>query len=131
MNVPTNRSLRQVRVTSSAQGEGTFIRQAGPPGHVGHVILLVEPATGDGLTFEWAVPETAIPERFAQAVLRGIQAACSADGPFRDCAFTQTRVRIIDGLYHETDSRERSYEIASALAFEDAIQRAGGVTDAI
>jgi elongation factor G len=130
MNVPTNKAIRSVRVMSSAQGEGKFIRQAGPPGHVGHVIMLVEPATGDGLTFEWAVPESAIPERFSQAVLRGIHLTCSEDGPFRDCAFTQTRVRIIDGSYHEIDSRERSYEMASAFAFEDAVQRAGGVTNA-
>lgn len=130
MTVPTNKALRRVRVMSSAQGEGKFIRQAGPPGHYGHVIMLVEPCAGDGLTFEWAVSEAAILERFSQAVLRGIQLSCSEDGPFRDCAFTQTRVRIIDGSYHEIDSRERSYEIASAFAFEDAIQRAGGVVNA-
>jgi elongation factor G len=112
---------------SSAQGEGKYIRQAGPPGHVGHVIMLVEPFASDGLTFEWAVAETAIPERFSQAVLRGIQLTCSEGGPFQDCAFTQTRVRIIDGSYHEIDSRERSYEMASAFAYEDAIQKAGGV----
>jgi elongation factor G len=93
--------------------------------------MLVEPVVGDGLTFEWAVPEAAIPERFSQAVLRGIQLTCSEDGPFHGCAFTQTRVRVIDGSYHEIDSRERSYEMASAFAFEDAVQKAGGVVQAV
>src|ERR1041385_4415943 len=97
MTVHPNKVLRRVRVMSSAQGEGKFIRQAGPPGHVGHVIMLVEPSLGDGLTFEWAVPEAAIPERFSQSVLRGIELTCSEDGPFHGCAFTQTKVRVIDG----------------------------------
>jgi translation elongation factor EF-G len=56
--------------------------------------------------------------------LRGIELTCAEDGPFHGCAFTQTRVRVIDGSYHELDSRERSYEMASACAFEDAVQKA-------
>ena len=130
MTIQPNRKRRLVRVTSSAQGEGMFVRQAGPPGHVGYVIMLVEPSPDDGLTLEWAVPEAAIPERFSQAVLRGIQFTCSEDGPFHGCAFTQTKVRVIDGAYHETDSRDRSYEMAGAFAFEDAVQKAGGVANA-
>lgn len=62
--------------------------------------------------------------------MRGIQFACSEEGPFHDCTFTQTRVLVIDGSYHEIDSRDRSYEMASAFAFADAIQKAGGIVQA-
>lgn len=130
MTIPPHSTPQLVRVLGSAQGEGKFIRQNGPPGHVGHVIMLVEPCSSAGLTFEWSVAEAAIPERFSPAVLRGLQLACSEHGPFHGCTFTHTRVRIIDGSYHEIDSRERSYEMASAFAFADAVQKAGGFTRA-
>lgn len=129
MTIQSDKSYRLVRVLGAAQGEGKFIRQAGPPGHYGHVVMVVEPSTDDGLTFVWSVGEAAIPERFSQAVMRGIDLTFAEAGQFHGCTFTLTRVRIIDGSYHEIDSRERSFEIASALAFANAVQRAGGVAE--
>ena len=130
MNIRPEGTQRLVRVVRSARAEGAYVRQMGPPGHYGHVVLIVEPSDTDGLTFVWAVGETAIPQIFSQSVLRGIQRTCSVDGPFQGCAFTRTTVRVIDGSYHDTDSKERSYEMASAMAFADAVHRAGGVDHA-
>lgn len=115
-----------VRVLGSAHGEGTYVRQQGPPGHYGHVILIVEASPNDGLTFQWEVAETAIPKVFAEAVQRGIQQTCEAHGAFAGSAFTRTAVRIIDGSFHDFDSRERSFELAAAQAFENAVRQAGG-----
>jgi elongation factor G len=128
---------RLVRVLRSAQGECIFVRQKGSLGHYGHVILVVEPSPDDGLTLEWAVNEATIPERFSKAVQRGIQLTCSAKnpdvvscwvdgGPFQGCAFTRTKVRIIDGSYHDYDSSEHSFEIAGSVAFSNAVKNAGG-----
>lgn len=115
-----------VRVRGSGRGEGSFIRQNGPPGHYGHVILIVEASPNDGLTFMWEVAETAIPKVYAEAVQRGIQRTCEAHGAFAGSAFTRTTVRIVDGSFHDFDSRERSFELAAAEAFENAVRQSGG-----
>src|SRR5690349_6443102 len=103
-----------------ARGEGRFVRQAGGLHRYGHVVLIVESAPAE-LSFSWEVFAEQIPDMFKDAVYRGVSRSFEPGGLFGSYISHGLRVRVVDGSWHETDSNEGSFEIASALALKDAI----------
>jgi elongation factor G len=109
-------------VTTAATAEGRFVRQSGGRGHYAVVKLTLEPSP-DGnevvdelqpgtLPRQFVVPaEQAIRDNFESGVLAGFEVI-------------NTKVRIIDGAWHDVDSSDVDFRLAAASAFRDAFMEA-------
>ena len=80
---------------------------------------------GTGFEFADEVVGGAIPRQFIPAVQHGVQKAmASASTGF---PFVDVRVTCDDGKHHSVDSSEAAFEMAGALAFNEAVAAAGTV----
>jgi elongation factor G len=111
----------------AANGEGRCQKQLGGRSHYGHVVVRVEPHTGQApVTIETQLPPNLIPREFVPAVLDGLKTAATI-GPLAACPLVYTRVVLIGGSTHPTDASEVGYMQAAELAFQDAAAKAGSV----
>lgn len=105
-----------------AEATGRFIRQTGGRGHYGVVRLRLEP--GDkGVSISNRLPEGAIPGEFLPAVEAGIREACEA-GCLAGYPIINLKATIVDGAYHEVDSSDLAFRLASIEAFREAFRHA-------
>ncbi len=112
---------------ASAEAEGRHKKQTGGHGQFAVVRLRLEPLErGAGFRFVDEVVGGAIPRPFIASVERGIERAMHRGGvlgfPVVDLQATCT-----DGKYHPVDSSELSFELAAALAFDEALKNAAPV----
>jgi len=127
-NVEANVGRPQVAyketITTSAEGEGKFIRQTGGRGQYGHVVLQIEPLEpGSGCQFEDRIVGGAIPREFIPAVIQGVQDAQQA-GVLAGYPVIDVKTILVGGSYHEVDSSELAFKIAGSMAFKEAMQKA-------
>jgi elongation factor G len=110
-----------------ATAEGRYIRQTGGRGQYGHVKIRIEPAGVDrGFVFENAVVGGAIPKEFIGACASGFEEAMES-GILAGYAMRDVKVTLLDGSYHEVDSSEMAFKIASSMAFKEGCRNAGVV----
>jgi elongation factor G len=114
-------------ITRDANIDTRFERQAAGKNQFAHLRLRLSPAErGAGLSFTSQAPPTSLPKQFVSAIEKGLRAAADsgilAGYPVVDVAFT-----LLDGSFHETDSSEMAFQVASAMAFRDACAKAGPV----
>ena len=124
-------------VSSVASAEARYVRQTGCPGHFAIVALRVEPLVDSDeilcenaiapITEQQALDEAkydTIPDEWISAVFVGIEQTAHS-GPAYGYPVAGVRVVLTGGRYHPVDSRALSFEVAAALAFTEALQRAG------
>ena len=61
---------------------------------------------------------------YIDAVISAIKVVLSEEGFVGDCLYA-TRIRVVDGAYHETDSKLSCYFVATIQAFRQALREAG------
>lgn len=111
-------------VTTSAEGEGRYVRQTGGRGQYGHTKVRIEPVDpGTGFLFENAIVRGVIPREFISAVERGVKEAMES-GVLAGYEMEDVKVTLCDGSYHEVDSSEIAFKIAGSMAFKHAVQKA-------
>ncbi|MBI2216035.1 MAG: elongation factor G [Candidatus Rokubacteria bacterium] len=110
-------------VRKPATAQGRFVRQTGGRGQYGDVTLEVEPAPGEGFSFENKIVGGAIPREYIPAVEKGIREALST-GVLASYPVVDVKVRLVDGSYHEVDSSEMAFKIAGSMGFKEACRRA-------
>jgi elongation factor G len=111
-------------IKNKAEAEGKYIRQSGGRGQYGHVKLKVEPLErGTGYEFENAIKGGVIPQEFVPAVEKGLKDAVSK-GVLAGYPLTDLKVTLYDGSYHEVDSSEIAFQIAGAMALQEATKLA-------
>jgi len=107
----------------TAVGEGKFVRQSGGRGQYGHVIAEVGPSEKE-FEFENAIVGGIIPREFIPAIEKGAKETFEkwvlAGYPVINVKF-----KVFDGSYHEVDSSEVAFKVATARAIQDAFQKAG------
>jgi elongation factor G len=114
-------------ITKKLEAVGKFIQQTGGHGQYGHVVLMLEPnEKGEGIIFENKIKGGAIPREFIPAVKQGVLEA-SESGTLGGYPVVDIKATLIDGSYHEVDSSELSFKIASEMAFKDGLRRGGAV----
>ena len=105
-------------------GEGRCVRRTGDGGEYGHAKIRVSPAVpGTGFEFQNALIGDAIPDRFVEAVRRGIEDALSC-GVLAGYRFEMFASKLYDASYHNSDSSEMAFKIAGTRAFQDAAKGA-------
>lgn len=111
-----------------AEAEGKYIRQSGGRGQYGHCWLRVEPLESGGAGFEFVeeIKGGAIPKEFIPAIQKGAKEAMTR-GVVAGYQLIDIKVTVFDGSFHDVDSSEAAFKIASSLAFQEACRRAGPV----
>ena len=111
-------------ITSSADGEGKFIRQSGGKGQYGHVVIKME-ANEKGKGVE-VINETvggSIPKEFIKPSTEGIIEAAN-NGVVAGYPVVDVIIRIVDGSFHDVDTSEMAFKMAGIFAFKDAMKAA-------
>lgn len=111
------------RETIQGKGEASYRhkKQSGGHGQFAEVHLRMEPFEG-GYEFVNAIVGGAIPKNFIPAVEKGVNEAMQR-GPLAGCVVENMRVTVYDGKYHDVDSSEMAFKIATRHAFKDAMAK--------
>jgi elongation factor G len=111
-------------ITKTIKSEGRFVRQSGGRGQYGHVWLTLEPqAPGKGFEFVNRIVGGTIPKEYISAVEKGVVEAMEK-GILAGYPMVDIKVTLIDGSYHEVDSSEMAFKIASSIGFKEGARRA-------
>ncbi len=114
-------------ITKPAEVNYRYVKQTGGKGQYAHVVLQVQPnEPGAGYVFESKVVGGVVPKEYIEPVNKGIQDAMES-GILAGYQVLDVKVTLTDGSYHEVDSSEMAFKIAGAMAFKDAMRKAGPV----
>ena len=121
---------RQPRIpyleTITAKGEAMYRhkKQSGGRGQFAEVHLRVEPLPrGEKFEFVDEVVGGTIPRQFIPAVEKGVRETCTT-GVIAGYPFVDVRAIVHFGKFHDVDSDEHSFKLASSQAFRAAVENA-------
>jgi elongation factor G len=111
-------------ISVSAEQRHRFVRQTGGKGMFADVSLRVDPQEpGKGFEFESEIVGGSIPKEFIPSCEKGIEEALRT-GVVAGYPMVDIKVTLTDGSYHEVDSSEMAFKIASSMAFKEACHKA-------
>lgn len=104
-----------------------YVKQTGGHGQYGHVVFNMEPQDrGSGIQFENKIIGGAIPREFIPAIEKGVIEAAES-GILAGYPMTDLKVSLIDGSFHEVDSSEMAFRMASIFAFKEGTEKGAPV----
>lgn len=111
--------------------EGKFIRQSGGRGQYGHVWLRIEPlkkiekSKDKEIKFKFnsEIVGGAIPKEYIPAIEKGVYDQLK-NGVLAGYPMIDVKVTVFDGSYHEVDSNENAFKIASSIAVKKGARKA-------
>ncbi len=112
-------------ILDKAQAEHKYAKQSGGRGQYGHCYLRVEPIeeTEKGYEFVDEVKGGVIPREYIPAIEKGVKEAMQS-GVVVGYPMINIKATVYDGSYHEVDSSEVAFKMASIMAFKDACRQA-------
>src|SRR5512134_1698115 len=111
-------------IKKKVEVEGKFVKQSGGKGQYGHVWITMEPSEqGKGFEFVDAIKGGRVPKEYIPAVEKGVNEAMQ-DGVLAGYPVVDVKVSLFDGSYHEVDSNENAFKMASIFAFKDGMRQA-------
>jgi elongation factor G len=127
-NVAANVGKPQVAyretIRDKIESEGKHVKQSGGRGQYGHVWLKLEPnETGKGNEFVNGIVGGTVPREFIPAIEKGVKEACET-GVMAGYPVVDVKVTLFDGSYHDVDSDEISFRMASIFGFKDGFRKA-------
>lgn len=143
LDVLVDRMLREFRVQANignprvayresitrkvAKAEMKYAKQSGGRGQYGHVVFSMEPGErGSGIVFENKIVGGSIPREYIPAIEKGVKET-SESGVIAGYPVVDMKVSLIDGSFHEVDSNEMAFKMASSMAFKEGVQKGGPV----
>ena len=120
-------------IKKDVESEGKFVRQSGGKGQYGHVWLKIEPLSeaekedeNEVFQFVNKIVGGTIPREFIPAVEKGafeqMQSGILGGFPLID-----VKVTVYDGSFHDVDSSEIAFKVASSMALKDGALKANPV----
>jgi elongation factor G len=120
-------------IKKDVESEGKFVRQSGGKGQYGHVWLKIEPLAetekedeNEVFQFVNKIVGGTIPREFIPAVEKGafeqMQSGILGGYPLID-----VKVTVYDGSFHDVDSSEIAFKVASSMALKDGALKANPV----
>jgi elongation factor G len=113
-------------IRQEASCEGKYIKQSGGHGQYGHVVFKMEPNPGKGIELVDEITGGAIPKEFIKPSLDGLKESFER-GMIAGYPVIDVKATLIDGSYHDVDSSEAAYKLASAMALRVAAQKCNPV----
>jgi elongation factor G len=120
-------------IKKDVESEGKFVRQSGGKGQYGHVWLKIEPLAeaekedeNEVFQFVNKIVGGTIPREFIPAVEKGafeqMQSGILGGFPLID-----VKVTVYDGSFHDVDSSEIAFKVASSMALKNGALKANPV----
>jgi elongation factor G len=122
-NVGTPQVAYRETIRQVVKQEGKFVRQSGGKGQYGHVWLKIEPLEDQEFEFVNAIVGGSVPSEYIGAVEAGVKEQMK-NGVLAGYPMINIRVTLYDGSYHDVDSNEMAFKIASSLGFKDGAAKA-------
>ncbi len=114
-------------IQKSVEVEGKYIKQSGGRGQYGHVWLKMEPLErGTGFQFENKLVGGSIPREYVPAIEKGLQESITS-GVLGGYPVVDVKAMVFDGSYHDVDSSEIAFKIATNMAFKSGMKQASPV----
>ena len=129
-------------ISGRAEAEGKYIKQSGGRGNYGHVKIKVKPMEAltkeeledlpkntkrsPGFEFINSIKGGVIPQEYIAPCEKGFKEGLDR-GILAGFRMVNVSVDLWDGSYHEVDSNEMAFKIASSMAVQDACRRANPV----
>ncbi|MBU0999292.1 elongation factor G [Patescibacteria group bacterium] len=129
-------------ITGNSEAEGKYIKQSGGRGNYGHVKIKVKPMVmltkeemedlpkntkrSEGFEFINSIKGGVIPQEYIAPCEKGFKEGLDR-GVVAGFKIVNVSVELWDGSYHEVDSNEMAFKIASSMAIQDACRRASPV----
>ncbi|MEK7539178.1 MAG: elongation factor G [Patescibacteria group bacterium] len=129
-------------ISGNAEAEGKYIKQSGGRGNYGHVKIRVKPMEvltkeeledlpkntkrSTGFEFVNTIKGGVIPQEYIAPCEKGFKEGLDR-GVLAGFKIVNVSVELWDGSYHEVDSNEMAFKIASSMAVQDACRRANPV----
>lgn len=111
-------------ILKTASGEYKHVKQSGGRGQYGHVEFKISPLEhGKGFEFKDSIKGGAIPKSYIPAVEKGLVEAVRS-GAYAGYPVIDIKVDLIDGSYHEVDSSELAFKLASIACFKQVFLQA-------
>ncbi len=114
-------------ILRAASADSTFQRQVGTKNLFARVALKLEPLPrGKGYEFVNQVGPDRIPKQFIPLIDKGVQETMLG-GILAGYPASDIKATLVDGEFHETDSNETAFKIASSMAFREAALKGGPI----
>ncbi|NCB03025.1 MAG: elongation factor G, partial [Spirochaetia bacterium] len=113
-------------ITKSVNEEGKYIKQSGGRGQYGHVWLEIEPIPlEEAKDFEFVnkIVGGTIPKEYISSVEKGARESLDC-GPLAGYPVVGVRVAVYDGSYHDVDSSDSAFKIATSMAMKSGMKKA-------
>ncbi len=122
-------------IQANAEAEVKYIKQTGGRGQYGHVKIKINPYTPteeeapkntireEGFEFVNTIKGGVIPNEYIPACVKGFKEGMER-GVVAGYPMTNVSVDLYDGSYHDVDSSEIAFKIASSQAFQEAARKA-------
>jgi elongation factor G len=144
-NVEANIGQPQVAyretITKESEAEYKYVKQSGGKGQYGHVKIRMKPLDKDvdeeklpkntkrsegGFEFVNSIKGGVVPQEYIPACEKGFKESMDR-GIVAGYKMVDISVELYDGSYHEVDSSEIAFKLASSYAFSEAAPKAGAV----
>lgn len=121
-------------IRGKVEQEGKFVRQSGGRGQYGHVWLRIEPLTeadkgeDEEMHFKFAseIVGGVVPKEYVGAVEKGAYEQLQ-NGVIAGYPMIDVKVTLYDGSYHDVDSNENAFKVASSMAVKEGARKAKAV----
>jgi elongation factor G len=114
-------------ITVPVRAEGKHVRQTGGAGQYGHAVVEFEPQErGAGYEFVDKIVGGSVPREFIAPIDQGIREAMVTGGQ-AGYPLVDIKATLVDGSYHDVDSKEVAYKIAGSLALKEAVRKGRSV----
>lgn len=103
--------------------EGKHKKQSGGAGQFGDVFITFEPTDSIEMVFEEKVFGGAVPRQYFPAVESGLRDAMQK-GVLAGYKVVGVKATLVDGKYHEVDSKEIAFKMAARKAYKEGMPKA-------
>lgn len=125
ITLSTPRVAYRETITGSTKSEYKHKKQTGGAGQYGHVFLELSPSEEE-FVFETKVVGGSVPKGYFPAVEKGVRDGLDS-GPLAGYPIVNVQVVLTDGTYHDVDSSEMAFRIASRECFRKGIEQGNPV----
>lgn len=110
-------------ITSTVTAEGKHKKQSGGSGQFGHVFITFEPCDSEDMVFEEKIFGGAVPRQYFPAVEAGLRESMHK-GVLAGFKVVGVKASLVDGKYHDVDSKEIAFKSAARLAYKAGMPKA-------
>lgn len=125
ISLSTPRVAYRETITSTTRAEYKHKKQTGGAGQYGHVFLEISPSEEE-FVFETRIVGGAVPRGYFPAVEKGVRDGLES-GPLAGYPVVNVQAALTDGTYHDVDSNEMAFRIASRECFRRGIEQGNPV----